>query len=180
MKITELQLRKIIKEEIFRKVRLVTEAVDLSDIIKGIEVEHVKDIDSLKTALSKFIEDGGDVAKKSMKDAKNVEALKKAYEEQGGKPGDVDIVAKEIATGKLQVTGDVGSAAKKAAVALGNPEDANKLASIVAAIKGGKKVEELSPEYLKVLARMASEFIFSNKTTTLDAAKALSKAGAKQ
>lgn len=179
MKIAESQLRKIIKEEIARKIRL-SEVVTLDDVVKGITDEKVKDLDKLQNALSKFVDSGGDAAKNSLKDKDNLEKLKKAYQDQGGKPEEIDSVTKEIITGKLQLTGDVAAAAKSAAAALGNPEDANKLAQVVTAIKGGKKVEDLSADYLKVLARLAGDFIFQDKADTLNAAKALSKAGAKK
>ena len=174
--ITRTRLRQIIKEEL----KIFLEAVTLDDIVSGIAKEKVNDSNKLQSALEKYAADGGEAAKGSLKDKESVEKIKTAYKEQGGDPKAVDDIVKGIVTGKIQASGDVASAAKQAAAALGNPEDAQKLAAITSTIKGGKSVDALGTEQLKVLARLAADFIFQDKADTLNAAKALAKVGAKK
>ena len=67
MKITESRLRKIIHEEITRK--LLSEAPDFDELTSAIEKEKMKDADAIKTAIQQWEKAGGD--KSAFKDSAN-------------------------------------------------------------------------------------------------------------
>ena len=174
MKITESQLRSIIRQEIVRKTRL-TEALDLEKVKGVITKNKIKDPDSFKKAMEEFGDEVKDVIKN------NVDAIKTAYEEQGGNPKDLESAMKEIVTGKPQVSGDMASAAKAAAKILGNEEIATNLAAVVSILKKDpKKIDSFDANKLRPLAKLALDFIFKGSTDTLAAAKKLAAVGEKK
>jgi len=78
MKITEYRLRKIIKEEIIRK--LLLEAPAFDELISAIDKEKIKDSDVLSNAMQQWVAAGGD--KNAFKDSANLQKLKDAFKEQ--------------------------------------------------------------------------------------------------
>lgn len=167
-----------LREEVRRHIRLVLEAPSMDDLVAGLGKEKVKDFDSLKGVIEKFVDAGGD--KGVFKDKEGLDKLKVAYKEQGGKETEVDTVAKEIVSGKMQVSGDVAGAAKAAANALGSEEIAGQLAQVVTKLKGGTDVGQLSTSQKEPLAQLGAKLVFGDRQQTVNAAKALSKVGQKK
>lgn len=86
----------------------------------------------------------------------------------GGDPG-----------GSPEVKGDVTSAVKKAAAALGIPDDkTGSLAKAASSIKSKKPVEDLPRDQILALAALGSELILSDTGETVKAAGALKNVGA--
>lgn len=196
MKITTNQLRKIIKEEVDNKrrsktsldtlreavrqhVKIIMEAPTMDDLVDVLKKEKASDFDSLKDIISKFVEEGGD--EDMFKDPQNLEKLKDAYKESGGKKeADVDTISKEISSGKMQLKGDVVSAAKSAAKILGDEEIAGQLAQVVTKVKGGTEIDSLSTNQLKPLAALGKAVIFGDPSSTIAASKKLATVGEKK
>jgi|LauGreDrversion4_2_1035121.scaffolds.fasta_scaffold06020_11 hypothetical protein len=167
-----------LREEVRRHIKLVLEAPSMDDLVAGLGKEKVKDFDSLKDVIEKFVDAGGD--KGVFKDKEGLDKLKAAYKDQGGKETEVDTVAKEIVSGKMQVSGDVAGAAKAAANALGSEEIAGQLAQVVTKLKGGTDVGQLSTSQKEPLAQLGAKLVFGDRQQTVNAAKALSKVGQKK
>ena len=175
MKITESRLRKIIHEEITRK--LLSEAPDFDELTSAIEKEKMKDADAIKTAIQQWEKAGGD--KSAFKDSANLQKLKDAFKAQGGDENDIDVLSKEILSGKMQVVGDMAGAAAKAAAALGLPDIADDLKAAVNALKGGKDYASLSTKSKLALGAIGAGMITQDSSKTIAAANILKKVGEK-
>jgi len=175
MKITESRLRQIIKEEITRK--FLSEAATFDELIAAVEKEKMKDSDALSSAMQQWIKAGGD--KDVIKDSENLQKLKDTFKAQGGDDKDIDILAKEVLTGKMQVVGDVAGAAVKAAETIGVPEIASDLKTAVAALKGGGDYKSLSVKLQSALAAIGAGMITQDSAKTMAAANILKKVGEK-
>lgn len=175
MKITESRLRQIIKEEITRK--FLSEAATFDDLTAAVEKEKMKDSDALSNAMQQWIKAGGD--KDVFKDSENLQKLKDVFKAQGGDDKDIDILAKEVLSGKMQVVGDMVGAAVKAAETIGAPEIASDLKTAVAALKGGKDYKSLSVKLQSALAAIGAGMITQDSAKTMAAANILKKVGEK-
>ena len=174
MRITESQLRKIIRQEITRKV--LKEAVDAKSIVDLITKDKIKDPNALKQALEGLGDDDG------VKDAfsKSADEIKQAFTGVGGQEKDFDVIVKEIETGKSSVAGSLNTAVANAAKALGMPDLAQDLNSAITALKAGKDINSMSSSLLKPLAKLGAELIMGNAEATKAAGIALAKAGEKK
>jgi hypothetical protein len=175
MKITETRLRQIIKEEIARK--LLSEAATFDELIATVEKEKIKDSDVLSNTMQQWIEAGGD--KDVFKDSENLKKLKDVFKAQGGDDKDIDILAKEVISGKMQVVGDMAGAAVKAAETIGVPDVASDLKTAVAALKSGKDYKSLSVKLQSALAALGAGMITQDSAKTMAAANVLKKVGEK-
>lgn len=175
MKITESRLRQIIKEEIKRK--LLSEAVAFDDLISAVEKEKIKDSDVLSDAIKQWLEAGG--VKDVFKDADQLQKLKDIFKKQGGDEKDIDVLSKEILSGKMQAVGDMTGAAAKAADALGVPDVASDLKTAVSALKSGKEYKSLSTKLQSALAAIGAGMITQDTAKTMAAANILKKVGEK-
>jgi len=154
MLITESQLRKIVRQEIARKIRL-SEAVDVATIVKQITDEKIKDPEALKAAIEKHGEEAKEVLKS------NSEEVKNAYQQQGGKPEDANSVMKSIVTGVVSTAGSIDSVAVAVAKELGRDELKNPLIAAIKKKKGGKDAAELSVDAKNALADAFLELVFA-------------------
>jgi predicted RND superfamily exporter protein len=154
MLITESQLRKIVRQEIARKIRL-SEAVDIATIVKQINDEKIKDPEALKAAIEKHGEEAKEVLKSGGEEVKN------AYQQQGGKPEDAESIVKSIVTGVVSTEGSVDSVAAAVAKELGRDELKNPLIAAIKKKKGGKDAAELSVDAKNALADAFLELVFA-------------------
>lgn len=154
MRITESQLRNIIRQEIVRKVRL-SEAVDAATIVKQITDEKIKDPDAFKAAMEKYGDDVKNVLKSSGDD------IKAAYQQQGGKPEDADAAMKSIMTGVVSTKGSVDTVAAAVAKQLGRDDLKSPLIAAIKKKKGGKDAAELSSADKTALADAFLELVFA-------------------
>lgn len=168
MRITESQLRNIIKQEIVRKIRL-SEAVDTATIVKQIADEKIKDPDALKAAMEKYGDDVKDVLKSSG------EEIKKAYQQQGGKPEDADVAMKSIMTGVVSTKGSVDTVAAAVAKQLGRDDLKTPLIAAIKKKKGGKDAAELSTADKNALADAFLELVFAKPDVVGQVAMQLKK-----
>jgi hypothetical protein len=175
MKITEYRLRKIIKEEIIRK--LLLEAPAFDELISAIDKEKIKDSDVLSNAMQQWVAAGGD--KNAFKDSANLQKLKDAFKEQGGDDKNVDTLSKEVISGKMQVVGDMASAAAKAADILGVSNVSDDLKTAVNALKNGKDFDSLPTKSKLALGAVGSSIITQDAQKTVAAANILKKVGEK-
>jgi len=167
MRITESQLRKIIRQEIKRK--FLSEAVDVAAVVKKITDEKVKDGEGLKAALESFGEEVKDVLKIG------AEEIKKAFQDQGGKPEDAESIIQSAVTGKMETKGSIDSVATNIAGELGRPELKSPLIMAIKKKKGGKDAAELTAADKTALADAFLELVFSKPETTGKVAMQLKK-----